>query len=69
MTLNKWQQNFLRRLIVLGGSTSVPVGIVNEDLIGLIEANYVREGSGGASQTKYEITKAGLEAVKHYPGR
>jgi hypothetical protein len=59
MTLNQWQRSFLNRLIELGGSISVPTGVVTDDLIALIEANYVREGSGGTSQTRYEITKAG----------
>jgi len=68
MTLNHWQQSFLRRLIELGGSVSVPDGVVNQDLIDLIEADYVTEGDGGGGRTYYKITNAGRVATKQSLG-
>ncbi len=68
MTLNQWQHRFLSRLIELGGSIAVPLGVANEDLIALVEADYVREGSSGTSQTRYEITTAGRAAIKQSLG-
>jgi DNA-binding PadR family transcriptional regulator len=64
MALNLWQTNFLRRLVELGGSISVPDGVVNKELIELIEADYVVEGDGGRGRTYYKITKAGRAAIK-----
>jgi len=64
MTLNEWQQNFLRRLVELGGSISVPDGVLNQELIELIEADYVVEGDGGSGRTYYKITKAGRAAIQ-----
>ena len=64
MALNQWQQSFLRRLVELGGSVSVPDGVVNQDLVDLIEASYVMEGDGGGGRTYYKITNAGRVAIK-----
>ena len=64
MALNQWQYDFLRRLVELGSSITVPDGVVNQELIELIEADYVVEGSGGSGRTRYEITEAGRAASK-----
>ncbi len=64
MVLNQWQHNFLRRLVELGGSITVPDGVVNQDLIDLIEGDYVSEGDSGGGRTCYEITEAGRAAAK-----
>ena len=56
--------DFLRRLVELGGSISVPDGVVNQELIELIEADYVLEGDGGSGRTYYKITNAGRAAIK-----
>jgi DNA-binding PadR family transcriptional regulator len=63
MTLNQWQQSFLRRLVELGGSVTVPDGVVNQDLIDLVDADYVTEGDGGSGRTYYQITKVGRAAI------
>lgn len=68
MALNQWQHSFLRRLVELGGSVSVPDGVVNQDLIDLIEADYVLEGDGGGGRTYYKITNAGRAAIKQFLG-
>jgi hypothetical protein len=68
MTLNEWQQRFLLRLAELGGSITVPVGVANEDLVALIEADYVLESDSGVGQTRYEITKGGRTAIKQSLG-
>jgi hypothetical protein len=39
MMLNQWQLAFLHRLVELGGFISVPDGVVNQELIELIEAD------------------------------
>jgi hypothetical protein len=67
MMLNQWQLAFLHRLVELGGFISVPGGVVNQELIELIEADYVLDGSGGSSRTRYEITEAGRAAIKSSP--
>ena len=64
MNINQWQLRFLTRLVELGGSVDVPVGVVNEDLVGLIEADYVLEGDGGGGRTHYRITKTGRAAIQ-----
>ena len=64
MTLSEWQHRFLNRLVELGGSISVPDGVVNQELNELIEADYVVEGDGGGGRTYYKITKAGRAAIK-----
>ena len=64
MALNQWQHNFLHRLVELGGSITVPDGVVNQELIDLIEADYVLEGSGGGGRRYYKITNAGRAAIK-----
>jgi hypothetical protein len=63
MALNQWQHDFLRRLVELRGSITVPDGVVNEELLGLIEADYVTEGCGGSGRARYAITKAGRAAI------
>jgi hypothetical protein len=68
MTLNQWQHDFLRRLTELGGSITVPDGVVNQELIELIEADFVVEGSGGSGRTRYEITEAGRVAIRQSIG-
>jgi hypothetical protein len=68
MALNQWQHNFLRRLVELGGSISVPDGVINEELIELLEAGYVLEGSGGPGRTRYKITEAGRAAATQSVG-
>jgi hypothetical protein len=62
MTLTQWQRRFLRRLVELGGSISVPAGVMNEDLLALIEFGYLQEKSRG-SQTSYTLTKKGRLAI------
>jgi hypothetical protein len=69
VTLNQWQLDFLRRLVELGGSISVPDGVVNQELIELIEADYVLEGYGGGGRTYYKITNAGRAAIKQSLGQ
>jgi hypothetical protein len=69
VTLNQWQLDFLRRLGELGGSISVPDGVVNQELIELIEADYVLEGDGGGGRTYYKITNAGRAAIKQSLGQ
>jgi hypothetical protein len=64
---NQWQLAFLHRLVELGGFISVPDGVVNQELVELIEADYVLDGSGGSSRTRYEITEAGRAAIKSSP--
>jgi hypothetical protein len=68
MALNQWQHNFLRRLVELGGSISVPNGVVNQEIIELIEGDYVLEGDGGRGRAYYKITKAGRAAIKQSLG-
>ncbi len=68
MALNQWQYSFLRRLVELGGSITVPDGVVNQDLIDLIEADYVLDGDGGGGRTRYEITETGRATIKNAIG-
>jgi hypothetical protein len=68
MPTNQWQHNFLRRLVELGGSISVPNGVVNRELIELIETDYVRGCDAGRGCTYYKITTAGRAAIEQSPG-
>ena len=68
MATNQWQRNFLRRLVELGGSISVPNGVVNQELIELIETDYVRGCAAGRGCTYYKITAAGRAAIEQSPG-
>ena len=62
MILTLWQQRFLQRLVTLGGSITVPIGVVNDDLLALIEVKCVRQNNRGGS-TNYTITKKGRMAT------
>jgi DNA-binding MarR family transcriptional regulator len=66
--INQWQHNFLCRLVELGGSISVPSGVVNEDLRDLIDRDYVRQSDDKHARVRYAITEIGRAAIK-YPGQ
>jgi hypothetical protein len=42
--------------------------VINEELIELLEAGYVLEGSGGPGRTRYKITEAGRAAATQSVG-
>jgi hypothetical protein len=42
---------------------------VNQELIELIEADYVVEGDGGGGRTYHKITNAGRAAIKQSLGQ
>jgi len=65
---NQWQRNFLNRLVELGGSISVPTGVVNQELIELIKTDYVYGSDAGRGCTCYKITAAGRAAIQQSPG-
>ena len=62
--INQWQHSFLRRLVELSGSISVPSGVVNEDLRDLIDRDHVRESYDQAGRVRYAITEIGRAAIK-----
>jgi predicted transcriptional regulator len=62
--INQWQHSFLRRLVELSGSITVPSGVVNEELRDLIDRAHVRESYDQAGRVRYEITEIGRAAIK-----